>query len=260
MKKKIVIAMLCLTMTPALLQAGLMMSRQKKIAQEATEVRDPLPGVAVVELFTVRNSPRYKSADWMMRRLSFEATKSRARLYALAFHVDYARNTTDPLSTPVNTRRHYMYSKARDDGKVTAPQMVVNGNQDLGENAQEAVYSVAKTLQTPSEIEFRIEGAITPDGRHVVLKYDAKRVPKKTVLNIALVDDGMPVEGKMTEKNLPVVPVVLGFVQVDPHSTNGRMRIDLGDELRGVVTSAIAYVQRRDDLIVLGADRVDLLQ
>jgi hypothetical protein len=81
-------------------------------------------GKAVIELFTSQGCSSSPEADALLGRLV-----GRPDLVALSYSVDYwdYLGWRDTLGTPANSERQRGYARARGDGRVYTPQIVVDG-------------------------------------------------------------------------------------------------------------------------------------
>ena len=82
------------------------------------------PNKAVVELFTSQGCSSCPPADALLGRLADDPS-----LVALSFSIDYwdYLGWRDTLGSPANSERQRGYARARGDGRVYTPQIVVDG-------------------------------------------------------------------------------------------------------------------------------------
>jgi hypothetical protein len=87
-------------------------------------VPQPVPARAVVELFTSQGCSSCPPADVVL-----QAYAKDPGVIALSFPVDYwdYLGWKDTLASPRNSERQRAYAKARGDGAIYTPQVVVNG-------------------------------------------------------------------------------------------------------------------------------------
>jgi hypothetical protein len=97
---------------------------------------------AVVELFTSQGCSSCPPADVLLGKLA-----EQPELVALSFSIDYwdYLGWRDTLGSPSNSDRQRGYARARGDGRVYTPQMVVNGVTHVN-GADEAAVREAVTL------------------------------------------------------------------------------------------------------------------
>lgn len=105
---------------------------------------DSAPDIsAVVELFTSQGCSACPTADRL-----FETFVNRSDVIALSLPVDYwdYLGWKDTLASAKNTERQRAYAKARGDGAVYTPQIVVNGlAHAVGSDASQIERQIAKT-------------------------------------------------------------------------------------------------------------------
>ena len=120
----------------------------------------PAPHPAVIELFTSQGCSSCPPADALLGRLA-----KRPGLVALSFSIDYwdYLGWRDTLGSPANSERQRGYARARGDGRVYTPQIVVNGITHVNgadeEAVREAVTSAEKRLgKSKVPITMRADG------------------------------------------------------------------------------------------------------
>ena len=114
------------------------------VAQEAPPVAkvaappapQPVPIRAVVELFTSQGCSSCPPADALLQTYA-----KNPDVIALSFPVDYwdYLGWKDTLASPRNTERQRAYAKARGDGAIYTPQVVVNGMQHVNGTQKAAI-------------------------------------------------------------------------------------------------------------------------
>jgi len=112
-------------------------------------VADPATGAtpsnkAVVELFTSQGCSSCPPADALLGRLADEP-----ELVALSFSVDYwdYLGWRDTLGSAANSERQRNYAKARGDGRVYTPQIVVDGVAHVNGADENAVFDAVKLAE-----------------------------------------------------------------------------------------------------------------
>jgi hypothetical protein len=128
-------------------------------------VADPVAGAtprnkAVVELFTSQGCSSCPPADALLGRLAEEP-----ELVALSFSVDYwdYLGWRDTLGSPANSERQRNYAKARGDGRVYTPQIVVDGVAHVNGADENAVVDAVKIAErrladAKVQVSMRAEG------------------------------------------------------------------------------------------------------
>ncbi|MFQ5626860.1 MAG: DUF1223 domain-containing protein [Methyloligellaceae bacterium] len=98
---------------------------------------------AVIELFTSQGCSSCPPADKLLGQLA-----NRRDVIALTFPVDYwdYLGWKDTLASPAHSARQRAYAKARDDGQVYTPQIVIDGAyHEVGSNAAAIDQSISKS-------------------------------------------------------------------------------------------------------------------
>ncbi|HWB44293.1 MAG TPA: DUF1223 domain-containing protein [Hyphomicrobiaceae bacterium] len=116
----------------------------------------------VIELFTSQGCSSCPPADALLRQYS-----ARDDLIALSYPVDYwdYLGWKDTLASPRFSERQRAYAKARHDGLVYTPQMVVNGLVHVNGSARGAIeQAVAKTTKSLSSSHIPIRLSVA-DGK-----------------------------------------------------------------------------------------------
>jgi hypothetical protein len=114
-------------------------------------------GPAVLELFTSQGCSSCPPADALLAELG-----KRPGLIALSYSVDYWNylGWHDTLSSPANSERQREYARARGDGSVYTPQMVVDGVLHVN-GSNEAAIEMA--MRNASQ---RLDGVQVPVNMH----------------------------------------------------------------------------------------------
>jgi hypothetical protein len=120
---------------------------------------------AVVELFTSQGCSSCPPADALLGRLA-----DRPDFVALSFSVDYwdYLGWRDTLASPANSERQRNYAKARGDGRVYTPQMVVDGLIHVN-GADEAALKAAVKAAEKRLAEDKVPITMHADGDTLVI-------------------------------------------------------------------------------------------
>ncbi len=143
----------------------------------------PLPGVAVVELFTSQGCSSCPPADRLLSKLSGDP-RYRGRVIPLSFHVDYWNyiGWQDPYSSPAWSNRQKLYAqRAFHTGRIYTPQAVINGTGEcVGSNEKDLLSRVSSALATPPAAEVAVEvDPVTPEGQlRIRAKANLLRAPQ----------------------------------------------------------------------------------
>jgi hypothetical protein len=99
---------------------------------------------AVIELFTSQGCSSCPPADALLGKLAEEPG-----IVALSFSIDYwdYLGWRDTLASAANSERQRVYAKARGDGRVYTPQMVVDGVAHVNGADEEAVKDAVATAE-----------------------------------------------------------------------------------------------------------------
>ena len=114
-------------------------------AARAAEGQEPAAAnKAVVELFTSQGCSSCPPADALLGRLVEDKS-----VVALSFSIDYwdYLGWRDTLGSPANSERQRGYARARGDGRVYTPQIVVDGVTHVNGADEEAVRDAVKTAE-----------------------------------------------------------------------------------------------------------------
>lgn len=136
------------------------------------EISRPLKGV--IELYTSQGCSACPPADALLKRYA-----DTPDTVALSFPVDYwdYLGWKDTLATPRNSERQRTYAKARGDGAVYTPQVVVNGVTHVnGANPQE----IDKALEAgwPKLVANQVPVRFWNQGGTIVIQAGGAATPK----------------------------------------------------------------------------------
>jgi hypothetical protein len=135
----------------------------------------PASKVSVIELFTSQGCSSCPTADAL-----FETYAKRPDVVALTFPVDYwdYLGWKDTLASPKFSARQRAYAKARGDGRVYTPQVVVNGlTHVVGSSAPDIDKAILTT--GPQAGPVRVGVQVTSKNDHLVINLDAAPDPSK---------------------------------------------------------------------------------
>jgi hypothetical protein len=219
------------------------------------------PGVAVVELFTSEGCSSCPSAEAALVDV-LKASKGKP-VYALAFHVDYwdGLGWPDRFATKAYTDRQSRYAAAMRLDNVYTPQVIVNGEREfVGSDRKQLNATIASALATP--VEGTIAASLTRTDGDVQLAITATNLPAATIVNAALVKDGLTTEirrGENRGKTLPHEHVVRAFgsTTLDEHG-NATSSLTMPADVRHDHASIVVFAQNAADLKVLAATEVML--
>jgi len=130
---------------------------------------------AVVELFTSQGCSSCPAADALLKRLA-----DRDGMIALSMSVDYwdYLGWKDTLASPVFSERQRAYARARGDGAIYTPQVVVNGVVHVnGSDEGQIIRAIDRTERSLAVVPVRLHES---EGKLIIEAGDVPRgVPAK---------------------------------------------------------------------------------
>jgi hypothetical protein len=180
--------------------AGALVAGTVTAAEAGKASSQPGAPMTVIELFTSQGCSSCPTADALL-----ESYADRPDVIALTLPVDYwdYLGWKDTLANPKFSARQRAYAKARSDGRVYTPQVVVNGlKHAVGSNAPDIDRAIAVTK---SKIEANGVGVTVRSGNdHLVIDLDAARDPskvKEATIWLALISRKVEVKIKRGENH-----------------------------------------------------------
>lgn len=214
--------------------------------------------IAVVELFTSEGCSSCPPADRLLIDL---AGREDARLFPLAFHVDYWNRLgwTDPFSNEAYSARQRAYARAVGSGRVYTPQMIVNGATEfVGSRRAQAERALQQALREDASTTVALTASVK--DRDVDVSYAVTDAPEGAVLHLALVqrqaEQDIP-RGENAGRTLAHANVVRAFETVA--TGTGTQTLSLPRGLRAENTLVIGYAQVLPTMEIVGASRTALL-
>jgi hypothetical protein len=227
---------------------------------EPTAQRLPAPAaepIAVIELFTSEGCSSCPPADRLLRDL---AARNDARLFPLAFHVDYWNRLgwRDPFSDAAYSQRQRAYARAVGTGRVYTPQMIVNGQREfVGSRRGEAERAIQQTLDVP--VAATVDLRTILEGRAVSVDYAVANAPDDAVLHLALVQceaEQDVARGENAGRTLRHANVVRAFETVPAKA--GRQVLALPDGMTAMNAAVVGYAQDPATMKIVAANRIAL--
>ena len=227
-----------------------------------TESDEPKPfqPVAVVELFTSQGCSSCPAADRLLAKTLKD--NDSPLVLALSFHVDYWNHLgwADPFSDKAYTKRQYAYAKAFNSRSVYTPQMVVNGTtQFVGSNEAALEKALSEATRQVPLADFTILSIKPESGKILKVKYQLAGDYQNCRVNFALVSKRETTaiqRGENGGRTLSNDNVVRQFITTDARASGEVLfndRAGRPDDL-----AVIAYVQKADDLRIVGAAKVGI--
>lgn len=218
--------------------------------------------IAVVELFTSQGCSSCPAADRLLTKTLKEADGNGPEVLALSFHVDYWDHLgwADPFSDKAYTKRQYAYAKQFNSRSVYTPQMVVNGTEQfVGSNEAALKNTLTKAAhQTPSA-SFETLSIQPESGKILKVKYKLAGDYQNARINFALISKHETTaiqRGENGGRTLSSDNVVRQFISTDAKASGEVLFNDRDGQPNDL--SVIAYVQRVDDLRIVGAAKVNV--
>jgi hypothetical protein len=220
-------------------------------------------GVGVVELFTSEGCSSCPPADEVLEGL---VEKGDARVFPLAFHVDYwdVLGWPDPFASHANTERQRAYAEALGARGLYTPQAIVGGREELvGSDRAHLQAAVARSLREPAKVGLTLHARVVGAGSASV-DYDASAAPPGAVLNVAVVESRATSDvraGENAGKTLRHANVVVGFTRVALRERKGNAVVRFPATLADNQVEVIAFAQQQSGepgMPVLGASRSPL--
>ncbi len=158
------------------------------ILSEWTFAQDTRP--VLVELFTSAGCSNCPPAEKSLEFLKSQQPIGGADVITLAFHVDYYDTTlwSDPLASPMFTRRQELYGKQFRLDSIFTPQVIIQGKTPVaGVDMNRTISAIHDAIKLPAG---KID-AFIDSGR---LKINASGLPahQGATLYVAIVEDGAP--------------------------------------------------------------------
>ncbi|MBC8245464.1 MAG: DUF1223 domain-containing protein [Verrucomicrobia bacterium] len=221
---------------------------------------------ALVELYTSESCSSCPPAERLTAEIRRMAQAKRLNIFCVSFHVDYfdGGSWTDGFSDARFSARQRAYEHKRFSGYYYTPQMIVNGKyQTLGHNRANAFNAINRSLKLPATATVSVRQVKKEDGALAVNACTLGRF-ENAALCVALVENGVrrPITGGENKgRTLGMDNVVLEFQCIDlvgplGHEFTFALKPSPGAAKRNL--GAVAFVQRTDNLDVLGAQAAPL--
>jgi hypothetical protein len=210
--------------------------------------------VVVLELFTSQGCSSCPPADHVLRELSQQGSYAGKNVYGLSFHVDYWNRLgwQDPFSAKEFTDRQRAYDR-RLKTQTYTPQLVINGQQEAIGGQKGRILQLIQQQSPVSSVEITGNTAYSSD--QVTVTYALSTAGPYQV-NAALVQREAETDvrnGENSGRTLRNVNVVRQFKSVTPAGTSGSLNLPLPTGLARNQTALFLYVQRTDNLQIVGA-------
>jgi hypothetical protein len=180
--------------------AGALVVGSASMAKAGKASSNPATPTTVVELFTSQGCSSCPTADALLQSYA-----DRPDVIALTLPVDYwdYLGWKDTLASPKFSARQRAYAKARGDGRVYTPQVVVNGlKHTVGSSAREIDRAIAVT--NPKIEPIRVGVTVRSANDHLVIGLEAARDASKVTeatIWLALISRKVEVQIKRGENH-----------------------------------------------------------
>ncbi|MEC9368763.1 MAG: DUF1223 domain-containing protein [Pseudomonadota bacterium] len=183
---------------------------------QRTDAAEGVQASSVLELFTSQGCSSCPPADALFQKFT-----ARDDLVALTFNVDYWDHLgwRDTLGSPDNTARQMAYSRARGDGRVYTPQVVVSGlKHAVGSREQDIEDAIARSRKALAER--RVGVLLSTEGDALIVNVKGQPTgakPAKGTVWLALYESAVTVavqRGENHGRDLVYYNVVRSFTPV----------------------------------------------
>ncbi|MEE2948480.1 MAG: DUF1223 domain-containing protein [Verrucomicrobiota bacterium] len=221
---------------------------------------------ALVELYTSESCSSCPPAEQLTSEIRRMALAKRLNIFCVSFHVDYfdGGSWTDGFSDARFSARQRVYEHKRFSGYYYTPQIIVNGKvQMLGHNRASAFNAINRSLMLPAAAAVSVRQVKKEDGAFTVNACAMGKF-ENVALCVALVGNGVRrriTGGENKGRMLAMDNVVLDFQSVNLTGSLGHEFTFSLKKFPGVAKlnlGAVAFVQRTDNLDVLGAQATTL--
>ena len=218
--------------------------------------------VAVVELFTSEGCSSCPKADALLGELVAETRASGRNVLLLSFHVDYwdGLGFPDPWASSAFTARQRAYARMFQQSGVYTPQAVISGTDEvLGSDASGVRARIELALSRAAPV--RVDAALTPgDAGGIDVAYSLDGPIVGAVVHAALVERDLvdtPAAGENEGSTIRHDDVVRAFETTRAES-KGTVMLTVPKSVRRAHASVVVYVQRTEDLAIVGGTMRDL--
>ncbi len=218
---------------------------------------------AIVELFASEGCSSCPPADEVLRTLTQEASSQGKKILTLSFQVDYWNKLgwKDPFSRREFTQRQYQYATVLGTSSVYTPQMIINGQKAfVGSDESKARAYIKEYLKTPGDVTITLKLQKAAD-ENVFVQYSCDKKPEFSMIHFALVERDVQshvTAGENEGRILNHDHIVRDFKSINLKDNNGDMRLSLPKGMNLEKSSVIVFVQRVNDMKILGAQELNL--
>jgi hypothetical protein len=221
---------------------------------------------AVVELYTSEGCNSCPPADAALADWVATSREQDARVFPIAFHVDYwdELGWPDPYADRKHAMRQREYATVFGTRTIYTPQMIVNGVAELnGSNRDGAKEAIARALAAPATASVALAVESGADGA-IVVRWRIDGAPDDAKLALAVVERDLVSRVRAGEnggKTLHHENVVRAFRSVAIGSGDGATTLVIPSGVRRSRSEIVGFVQvtpQRGAIPIVGAARVAL--
>lgn len=249
---------------------GMLATGSRQNAKPSAPRRSPV----VVELFTSEGCSSCPPADALLAKLDQLGRVGNAEVVALEEHVDYwdEQGWRDPFSSHDWTTRQYAYAEVLGNRNPYTPQMVVDGSDQFsGGRAEQALQSIAAAAERVKvPVTLAAASEVKPGKREFSVEV-GKRLPSPkggtAEVWLAITETGLHssvTRGENAGQELHHAAVVRSMRKVGEAkpdrdvSFSSEATVPLGKEWHRENLKAVAFVQEKNSLRILGAAEISL--
>ena len=216
-------------------------------------------GIAVIELFTSEGCSSCPSADVLLTEWVNKAEAENLAVFPLAFHVDYwdRLGWKDPYGDARFSERQRNYARNWEFGRVYTPQLVVNGQAEMVGSERPAVErEIKKALNEPAPVSIEMKHRLLANQNRVEVDFLVSGKTPGNVINVAIVERELKSDvqrGENAGRKLRHDNTVRSFLTSSLDENEGKVAIDIPENLNIEKAYVIAYVQNGSSLKILGA-------
>ena len=218
---------------------------------------------ALVELFTSEGCSSCPPADVLLSKIGINAEKSGQNIFLLAFHVDYWNKGgwKDPFSKYQFTLRQENYSRVLSEKEMYTPQVVINGETSFtGSREDKMNDNIKQALAVIPKISL-ITSKDSVKNDTLYLHYKISNTDPNFVLRFVLTEDGLISDVKNGENKGKILNhdhVVKLFFSVDTPKKEGQVKISLKGNKLSEKNQVITFVQHKQSMKVLAAEKIKI--
>jgi len=245
-------------------------------SQEKAKTPEAIGSPVVVELFTSEGCSSCPPADALLARLAGQSAVSNAHVVALEEHVDYWDDLgwRDPFSSHNWTERQNTYAGVLGNGNPYTPQMVVDGSTEFtgshAQHAQKAITDAAAKAKVPVTLSHQEAGG--KPGTESFSVQVGKLIPSRkggaADVWLAITETGLHSSVTRGEnaghelRHAAIVRLMRKVGEAKPDrdvAFSGDASIPIRNEWKRENLKAVAFVQEKNSLRILGAAEVSFL-